>query len=151
MRPHVQGRLPALEPLDQRDVPRAAIGIERRRLEQPDELEQLPAVTGRADRHRAEVAGRAEVGHLDPAGPRCECRLDHRGANASEALARGGVEPGDHRLAFGQVIEDHQRADGHAEGGVMAGAPHDRLDGAQTLSHPQTVQPLGRRRFHQIG
>ena len=151
MRPHVQGRLPALEPLDQRDVPRAAIGIERRGLEQPDELEQLPPITGRADRHRAEVARRAEVGHLDPAGPRASAGWIIEAPTQARRLLRGGVEPGDHRLAFGQVIEDHQRADGHAEGGVMAGSPHDRLDGAQTLSHLQTVQPLGRRRFHQIG
>ena len=70
MGPHVQRRLAALEPLDQRDVPRAAIGIERRGLEQPDELEQLAAITGRANAIVRRCARRAEVGHLDPAGPR---------------------------------------------------------------------------------
>ena len=72
----VDRRPSSLEALDEGHVPRRTIGIERRRLEQPDEIQELSSVAGGGDGHRAEVMGSVELGVRHPAGARpCAVRV----------------------------------------------------------------------------
>ena len=131
----VQRRSPVRQSFDERDVPRRAVGIERDRFQQRHEVEQLPRRSGRrtesertwrpaAGSGSSTQAGRARIADGivgTPAQPR---RVVHR-----------------EREAFGQrldarwAIEEDECTDGHAEGGVLADPPHDRLHGTQPVSH----------------
>ena len=95
MSPEVERRAAALESLDQGDVPGPAVGVERRGLEQSDELEELAAVARTPQRHRAQMPSGAEVRVFDPSRPR-ECRWDRQTPAEPRRLLGCGLETGDH-------------------------------------------------------
>ena len=67
----VERRPTALQPFDQRDVPRRTLRVERDRLEQPHEVEHLARRPGRGHRQRPEVGLHGRIVVVDPgrAGP----------------------------------------------------------------------------------
>ena len=59
---------PPVEPADEGHVPRRAIRVEGRRLEQGDEIEHLPGLARRRGLHLADVVVGVEAGDLLPDG-----------------------------------------------------------------------------------
>jgi hypothetical protein len=113
------------------------VRVERARLEQCDEVEELALVSRRGHRGDPQVVPPVVIRVLDPHRPRAHQRRVVRTLLQPGCPLGGLREAGFEVRPVGQAIEQHQVADGHPQGAVLPGPPHDGLDRSQAFVHEE--------------
>ena len=152
----VDRRLAAFEALDHGDVPWRALRVERDDLEQGDEVEQLAGGTGRGDAEVAHVGVDGAGLVLHPRRPGPQCRRVVGSAAQPWRHLHGSGEPFDEVRHLRRAVQQHDRAQGHPQGGVLTDPPHDCFQRAQLFGHGGSLaraptHPAHQRRWRNDG
>jgi hypothetical protein len=129
----IQRRTATRQSLDDGQIPRGHARVERRRLEQRNEIENLALVARRRDCDRADVIPRIEPLVVDPRRPRPKTRQHVRPLAQPRDVLGDDAQPFSQRRTRRRPIENDQVPNVHPQRRVLADPPHDRVDRTHTF------------------